>query len=318
LRRVKIAKLKMFATDKVLGGGSFGAVYSAERLCDGKKVAVKKVGVESSDFLPSAVVREILSLRVMRGSPYVVQIGEVYAEGLRVCFEMEKADCDLQMFLDEHKEDLDAKVVLHLTNSVFKGLSAVHSRGIMHRDIKPSNVLMWNDGRVKLGDFGLARSFRYTDGRLFSHQVMTRWYRAPEILFGSRKYSAQIDTWAAGVIVCELIRKGEVLFPGKSDIEQISQVSELLGSHPWTSEADQYFVPDIGKLILKDCERKFVQHMEHSLKFQNLSSLLPILDEILQYQNRPTPDKILNNLSALSCTYSKQNSSPTLSYAHGG
>ncbi|NXD74060.1 CDK7 kinase, partial [Eolophus roseicapillus] len=85
-----------------------------------------------------------------------------------------------------------------------QGLEYLHQHWILHRDLKPNNLLLDENGVLKLADFGLAKSFG-SPNRVYTHQVVTRWYRAPELLFGARMYGVGVDTWAVGCILAELL-----------------------------------------------------------------------------------------------------------------
>ncbi|GBG28288.1 Protein kinase [Hondaea fermentalgiana] len=311
-----------------LGGGTFGSVFSARRKAckaheaaggEGEEgeVALKKVALSSTKWVPSAALREVLSLRLTDGHPNVVRLLDVFAHGLSLCLVMELAHIDMDVFLETNaprsksnnsnnnnnnismsfksQEPMwDEAMAKYLGREILQGVAHLHSCGIMHRDLKPGNVLMWKDGRVKLGDFGLARSFRYEDGRTFSHQIMTRWFRAPEILFGSRRYDATVDVWAIGVIFGTFLNACETLFPGDNDIDQISRVAHLLGSHPWTAEADADFVPDVGKLVFPDTDRILLTALAKRCP-QASSDYLHLVDTMLQYVDRPTAQDCLHH-----------------------
>lgn len=114
---------------------------------------------------------------------------------------------------------------------LLKGLKYIHSAEIIHRDLKPSNILLNSDCLAKVADFGLARSFGKEDDEgdiVFTEYIATRWYRAPEIVLGSQKYTKAIDMWSVGCILAEMIT-GKALFPGKSTLNQIELILELLG-----------------------------------------------------------------------------------------
>ncbi|RQM28722.1 hypothetical protein B5M09_005552 [Aphanomyces astaci] len=110
-------------------------------------------------------------------------------------------------------------------------------------DIKPSNLLMDRHGVLKLSDFGLATVYT-GPAREYAHQVATRWYRAPELLFGSRSYDHKVDMWAVGVVFAELLQHAP-LFPGLNDIDQIFRVMQVLGSPTWPGMAA---LPDYHKV----------------------------------------------------------------------
>lgn len=134
------------------------------------------------------------------------------------------------------------------TRMLLKGIKHLHDMGIMHRDIKPANLLISASGVLKIADFGLARLFDRADReKCYSPQVATRWYRAPEILWGSPKYGPAIDMWAVGCVFAEMLR-GVALFPGTTDIEQLALVVRTLG----TPRPDQWpeldSLPDFNKI----------------------------------------------------------------------
>ena len=105
----------------------------------------------------------------------------------------------------------------------------MHSAGVIHRDLKPSNLLINSNAKIKLCDFGLARAIE-TDGETsdLTDYIATRWYRAPEILFGSSSYTFAVDMWAAGCILAELV-SGRPLFPGSSAMDQLERIISYTG-----------------------------------------------------------------------------------------
>jgi mitogen-activated protein kinase 15 len=107
----------------------------------------------------------------------------------------------------------------------------MHSANLLHRDLKPSNLLLNSECHVKVADFGLARSLDVKDPDtipLLTDYVATRWYRAPEILLGSNKYTKGVDMWSMGCILAELLL-GKPVFPGTSTLNQLDRVMELIG-----------------------------------------------------------------------------------------
>lgn len=96
------------------------------------------------------------------------------------------------------------------------------------QDLKPNNLLLDKNGIVKLADFGLAKSYG-SPNRIYTHQVVTRWYRAPELLFGARKYGTGIDLWAVGCILAELLLR-KPLLPGETDLDQLSKIFQVMGT----------------------------------------------------------------------------------------
>lgn len=103
-----------------------------------------------------------------------------------------------------------------------------HCRRILHRDLKPQNLLIDRKGFLKLADFGLGRAFG-VPMRSYTHEVVTLWYRAPEILMGSKLYSTPVDMWSVGCIFAELVTR-RPLFPGDSEIDELYRIFRILGT----------------------------------------------------------------------------------------
>ena len=120
----------------------------------------------------------------------------------------------------------------YIIYQILKALKYIHSGELIHRDLKPSNILLNSECQSKIADFGLARSVAFNDKESHAHvlteYVATRWYRAPEILLGSTKYTKAIDTWSVGCILGEMII-GKAIFPGTSTLNQIEKILELTG-----------------------------------------------------------------------------------------
>jgi len=109
-----------------------------------------------------------------------------------------------------------------------RGLEFCHRNFIIHRDLKPNNLLISSDGQLKLADFGLAREIS-EPGYKMTCQVITRWYRPPELLFGCRYYSGSVDMWSIGCIFAELMLRTPYL-PGSSDMDQLRTTFRALGT----------------------------------------------------------------------------------------
>lgn len=108
------------------------------------------------------------------------------------------------------------------TYQLIRGIYFCHTHRILHRDLKPQNLLIDKEGNLKLADFGLARAFGIPL-RTYTHEVVTLWYRAPEVLLGSRHYSTAIDMWSVGCIFAEMAMRSP-LFPGDSEIDEIFRI----------------------------------------------------------------------------------------------
>lgn len=102
----------------------------------------------------------------------------------------------------------------------------MHSQGYFHRDLKPENLLEFKN-TVKIADFGLAKQTHLNPP--FTEYVSTRWYRAPELILGDRKYDKSVDIYAIGCIFAELLANGKPLFPGKNEIDQMDKILKIMG-----------------------------------------------------------------------------------------
>ena len=118
--------------------------------------------------------------------------------------------------------------VKKFTNHLLKGIRYCHAHRVLHRDLKPQNLLIDKEGNLKLADFGLARAFG-VPLRTYTHEVVTLWYRSPEILLGGRQYSTGVDMWSVGCIFAEMAARNAI-FKGDSEIDQIFKIFRMLGT----------------------------------------------------------------------------------------
>ncbi len=124
---------------------------------------------------------------------------------------------------------MPAQQVQSLLYQILQALVYLHSRRIFHRDLKPQNLLIDSSGTVvKLADFGLARAFGLPI-KTYTHEVVTLWYRCPEILLGQKQYSLGVDLWSTGCIFAEMAQR-RPLFMGDSEIDQIFKIFKVLGT----------------------------------------------------------------------------------------
>ncbi|KAH9276563.1 hypothetical protein BASA83_000691 [Batrachochytrium salamandrivorans] len=137
---------------------------------------------------------------------------------------------------------LSASLVKSYLYQLVNGLLFCHAHRILHRDLKPQNLLIDQHGMLKLADFGLARAFGIPL-RTYTHEVVTLWYRSPEILLGSKHYSTAVDMWSVGCIFAEMILK-HPLFPGDSEIDEIFRIFRALGTPSETTWPGFASLPD--------------------------------------------------------------------------
>ncbi|EDO49865.1 predicted protein [Nematostella vectensis] len=235
-----------------IGEGAHGIVFKAKHIESGEIVALKKVPLRRlEDGIPNTALREIKSLQENEENPYVVKLIDVFPHGTGFVLVFEYMWSDLSEVLRNSERPLTEAQIKGYLLMLLKGVAYCHNKGIMHRDLKPANLLISSTGHLKIADFGLARVFSNEGERQYSHQVATRWYRAPELLYGARKYDEGVDLWAVGCIFGELLNNSP-LFPGENDIEQLCCVLKTLGTpneEIWPGMTD---LPDYNKITFPD------------------------------------------------------------------
>jgi serine/threonine protein kinase len=211
-----------------LGEGTYGVVYKALDKRTGDTVALKKIRLDQEEEgLPATAVREISILRDLN-HPNIVDLKEVINSRGKLTLVFEFLEKDLKKFLDGQRRGLQAMLIKSYAYQILAGLCYCHCRRVIHRDMKPQNLLLNRQGLIKLCDFGLARAFTIPL-RSYTHEVVTLWYRAPEILLGSEFYSIGVDVWSVGCIIAEMFAR-RPLFPGDSEIDQLHQIFRILGT----------------------------------------------------------------------------------------
>lgn len=241
-----------YVLEEKVGEGAFGEVYRARDIVTGGVVAMKLARpqrIAGEDLLPKTLLREVWALEALRGSAYIAQLVTRFARGGAVALIFEYADCDLRRLLDGDAPP--EAIALSWQWMLLRALEHIHSVGIMHRDVKPSNLLVSLQGELALADFGQCRPLN--DDQDYTHQVSTRWYRAPELLFGAKRYSEAVDVWAAAAVLAEML-KGDVVFPGNSDIDQLVVVFKLLGSPSPCRWPSAHLLPDFDKIVFPDSD----------------------------------------------------------------
>ncbi|RAL06286.1 putative kinesin family protein (KipA) [Aspergillus ibericus CBS 121593] len=221
-----------YIKDKKLGEGTYAVVFLGHLRTDPSSyVAIKKIKVnaEYKDGLSMDAIREVKYLQEL-SHPNIIALHDVFSskdQNLNLVLEYLPRG-DLEMLIRDSSIQYGAADVKAWMGMLARGVWFCHENFILHRDIKPNNLLVAADGEVKLADFGLARSF--ADPYLnMTHQVITRWYRPPELLFGARHYSGAVDVWSMGMVFAELLLRVPFV-AGNSDLDQISKLCEAFGT----------------------------------------------------------------------------------------
>lgn len=211
-----------------IGEGTYGVVYKAKDRNTGETIALKKIRLEAEDEgVPSTAIREISLLKEL-AHPNVVSLLDVVHSEAKLYLVFEYLDQDLKKYMDSVDGPLSGMLVKSYLYQLLRGIAFCHSHRVLHRDLKPQNLLIDRNGALKLADFGLARAFGIPV-RTYTHEVVTLWYRAPEILLGSRHYSTPVDMWSIGCIFAEMANK-KPLFPGDSEIDELFRIFRTLGT----------------------------------------------------------------------------------------
>ncbi|OBZ74110.1 Serine/threonine-protein kinase crk1 [Grifola frondosa] len=245
VERANAERQRKWAKDQKIGEGTYAVVYRGKSLvicvlhtpymyslgreiATGRKVAIKKIKVgQFKDGLDMSAIREVKYLRELKHQN-VIELLDVFSSKTNLNLVLEFLDTDLELVIKDRSLvflPADIKSWMAMT---FRGLEFCHRNFILHRDLKPNNLLIAANGQLKLADFGLARDFA-DPGYKMTCQVITRWYRPPELLFGCRYYSTAVDIWSVGCIFAELMLRTPYL-PGESDMDQLKTIFRALGT----------------------------------------------------------------------------------------
>lgn len=246
-----------------IGEGTYGVVYKAKDRQTNELIALKKIRLEADDEgVPSTAIREISLLKELR-HPNVVELKNVVHSEQKLYLIFEYLDHDLKKFMDAYGAPLPPLTVKSYLYQMLSALLYCHTHRVLHRDLKPQNLLIDKSNSLKLADFGLARAFGLPV-KTYTHEVVTLWYRAPEILLGCRQYSTPVDIWSVGCIFAEMAHK-RPLFAGDSEIDQLFKIFRVLGT-----PTEESFP---GVTAFKDFKSSFPRWRP-----QGLAHLLPNLD----------------------------------------
>ena len=212
-----------------IGEGTYGVVYKAKDRYTNETIALKKIRLEQEDEgVPSTAIREISLLKEMQHRN-IVRLQDVVHNEKCIYLVFEYLDLDLKRHMDSSADFKNHHIVKSFLYQILHGIAYCHSHRVLHRDLKPQNLLIdRRTNSLKLADFGLARAFGIPV-RTFTHEVVTLWYRAPEILLGARQYSTPVDVWSVGCIFAEMVNQ-KPLFPGDSEIDELFKIFRIMGT----------------------------------------------------------------------------------------
>lgn len=227
---------------EVLGEGTYGVVYKAIDTRTGQVVAIKKIRLgKQKEGVNFTALREIKLLKELK-DPNIIELIDAFPHKGNLHLVFEFMETDLEAVIRDRNIFLSPGDVKSYLQMTLKGLAFCHKKWVLHRDMKPNNLLIGPNGQLKLADFGLARLFGSPDRR-FTHQVFARWYRAPELLFGTKQYGSGVDVWAAACIFAELLLRRPFL-QGSSDIDQLGKIFAAFGTPKPSQWPDMIYLPD--------------------------------------------------------------------------
>lgn len=243
--------LSRFKKIEELGEGSYGKVYKVYDKQRNEILALKKIKLtKNEEGIPSTTLREITLLRELSHKNIVHLQDLIYKYKERKLYLVfEYMDYDLKNFLSKQK-NLQKNKIKNIFKEIVKAVDFCHENYIMHRDLKPQNILINKEGTsIKLADFGLARHFN-VPFRQYSKEIVTLWYRAPEIIMGCQDYGIGVDIWSLGCIFVELFTKKPV-FIGDCQVQQLFLIFNVLGTPNCQSWPGVDKIPDFSESFPK-------------------------------------------------------------------
>ncbi|XP_015723604.2 cyclin-dependent kinase 15 [Coturnix japonica] len=207
--------------------GSSATVYKGISRINGQLVALKVISLVTEEGVPFTAIREASLLKHLKHAN-VVLLHDIIQTKETLTFVLEYMHTDLAQYMAQHPGGLHPYNVMLFMFQLLRGLAYIHQQHILHRDLKPQNLLISCLGELKLADFGLARA-KSIPSQTYSSEVVTLWYRPPDVLLGATDYSSDLDIWSAGCVFVEMIQ-GQPVFAGTSTVpEQLEKIWTVLG-----------------------------------------------------------------------------------------
>uniref|UniRef100_A0A3Q2KSU1 Cyclin-dependent kinase 7 n=1 Tax=Equus caballus TaxID=9796 RepID=A0A3Q2KSU1_HORSE len=248
------SRAKRYEKLDFLGEGQFATVYKARDKNTNQIVAIKKIKLghrsEAKDGINRTALREIKLLQEL-SHPNIIGLLDAFGHKSNISLVFDFMETDLEVIIKDNSLVLTPSHIKAYMLMTLQGLEYLHQHWILHRDLKPNNLLLDENGVLKLADFGLAKSFG-SPNRAYTHQVVTRWYRAPELLFGARMYGVGVDMWAVGCILAELLLRDMCSLP---DFVTFKSFPRIPLQHIFIAAGDDLLDLIQGLFLFNPCTR---------------------------------------------------------------
>ena len=276
LSEIGYGKLESYIKLDKLGEGTYATVFKGRSKLTDNLVALKEIRLEHEEGAPCTAIREVSLLKDLKQAN-IVTLHDIVHTDKSLTLVFEYLDQDLKQYMDNYGGILSMTNVKLFLFQLLRGIAYCHKRRVLHRDLKPQNLLINDRGELKLADFGLARA-KSVPTKTYSNEVVTLWYRPPDVLLGSTEYNASIDMWGIGCIFYEMA-SGRPLFPGSTVNEQIQLIFKNLGTpneETWkgVSQLSGYKSATSHRIYKGESLRNIAPRLEHQDGLDLLASLL--------------------------------------------
>ncbi|XP_032376271.1 cyclin-dependent kinase 16 isoform X5 [Etheostoma spectabile] len=227
LSEIGFGKLETYIKLDKLGEGTYATVFKGRSKLTDNLVALKEIRLEHEEGAPCTAIREVSLLKDLKHAN-IVTLHDIIHTDKCLTLVFEYLEKDLKQYMDDCGSIMSVHNVKIFLFQLLRGLAYCHRRKVLHRDLKPQNLLINEKGELKLADFGLARA-KSVPTKTYSNEVVTLWYRPPDVLLGTTEYSTPIDMWGVGCIFYEMIT-GRPLFPGSTVEDELHLIFRILGT----------------------------------------------------------------------------------------
>ncbi|KAH0613884.1 uncharacterized protein H6S33_005770 [Morchella sextelata] len=297
---------RKYEKDRKVGEGTYAVVHLGHVRATGLPVAIKKIKVSAmQDGISMDAIREVKFLQELRHENVIRLLDVFSSKNQNLNLVLEFLDGDLEFIIRDKDITFNGADIKSWMAMSLRGLWWCHKNFVLHRDIKPNNLLLSTSGQLKLADFGLARSFS-DPYRAMTSNVITRWYRPPELLFGAKYYSSAVDIFSLALVFVELIIRLPYL-AGDSDVHQLQLIARWLGTPteqnwPGVTSLPEYVIPNKDDI---QPERDLYYYQ------RTFPTISPAGMEVLYGMLRLDPRKRLSAKEALEGEWFREDPPPT-------